>query len=172
MNPRGRGAVRLLDRIAGFIGMTVGISSFGIAALVSYSVIARELFHASESGVADISTYLMAYITFVGAGYALWEGGHVSVRLLTSHLRGPARTALIVIANLLLLALAAVLAWLGFEFWRDAWSSGERAWGTLSVPLWIPYASLSIGMLLLFILQLMRMVLGRLDIVPPDHEAE
>ena len=81
----------LLDQISKFVGLTVGLAAFAIAVLVAYSVIARELFRASESGVADISTYLMAYITFVGAAYGLWEGAHVSVHLLTARLRPRAR---------------------------------------------------------------------------------
>jgi TRAP-type C4-dicarboxylate transport system permease small subunit len=165
-------AGRWLDRISGFIGMTAGIASFAIAVLVAYSVIAREIFHASENGVADIATYLMAYITFVGAGYALWEGGHVGVNLLTAHLHGRARMALAALANLLLTAVAAVFAWLSFTFWRDAWTSGERAWGTFSIPLWIPYGSLFIGSLLFLVVQLARLAVGKFELVHSSHEPE
>lgn len=163
---------RLLDRISGFVGMTAGVASFVIAVLVAYSVISREIFHTSESGIADISTYLMAYITFVGAAYALWEGGHVSVNLLTAHLHGRARVAVTGMANVLLTAVAAVFAWLSFAFWQDAWSSGERAWGTLSIPLWIPYASLFVGALLFLIVQIARIAVGKLEFTHPGHEAE
>jgi TRAP-type C4-dicarboxylate transport system permease small subunit len=164
--------VRLLDRISGFVGMTAGVASFIIAVLVAYSVIAREIFHSSESGIADISTYLMAYITFVGAAYALWEGGHVGVNLLTGHLHGRARAAVTGMANLLLTAVATVFAWLGFAFWQDAWSSGERAWGTLSIPLWIPYASLFVGALLFLVVQIARIAVGKLEFTHPGHERE
>lgn len=165
-------AVRLLDRISGFVGMTAGVASFVIAVLVAYSVIAREIFHASESGIADITTYLMAYITFVGAAYALWEGGHVGVNLLTGHLHGRTRTAVTGIANLLLTAVATLFTWLAFVFWQDAWSSGERAWGTLSIPLWIPYASLFVGALLFLVVQIARIAVGKLEFTHPGHERE
>lgn len=163
---------RLLDRFCGFIGMTAGVASFGIAVLVAYSVIAREIFHASENGVVDISGYLMAYITFVGAGYALWEGGHVGVKLLIAYLRGRIRAVVVATANLLLTVVASIFAWLSFTFWQDAWSSGESAWGTLSTPLWIPYMSLCVGALLFLVLQIARMAVGRLDFVHPGHEAD
>lgn len=152
--------------------MTAGIASFAIAVLVAYSVIAREIFHSSENGVADVAIYLMAYITFVGAGYALWEGGHVGVNLLTGHLRGRARVVVAVVANLLLTSVAAVFAWLSFAFWQDAWSSGERAWGTLSIPLWIPYGSLFVGALLFLVVQLARLAVGRLEFLHSGHEPE
>jgi len=162
----------LLDRISKFVGLTVGLAAFAIAALVAYSVIARELFRASESGVADISTYLMAYITFVGAAYGLWEGAHVSVHLLTARLRGRVHVAASVVANGLLTLVAAVFVLLGFEFWLDAWRTGERAWGTLSVPLWIPYTSMLVGTVLFLLLQLARLAFGQTDFGRSGHESE
>jgi TRAP-type C4-dicarboxylate transport system permease small subunit len=162
----------ILDQISRFLGLTVGLAAFAIAALVAYSVIARELFGASESGVADISTYLMTYITFVGAAYGLWEGAHVVVHLLTSRLRGRAHAAVSLVANGLLTLVAAVFAWLGVEFWLDAWRTGERAWGTLSVPLWIPYSSMLVGTVLFLLLQLARLAFGRTDFGRSDHETE
>lgn len=151
------------DRLSAFVGMTVGIAAFAIAVLVAYSVVARELFHASEFGITDVSTYLMAYITFVGAAYGIWAGAHVGVHLLTGRLRARTRTAVSLIANALLTLLSAVFAWFACAFWLDAWDSGERAWGTFSIPLWIPYSSMAMGTLLFLAFQVARMVLGRSD---------
>jgi TRAP-type C4-dicarboxylate transport system permease small subunit len=161
-----------VDRLSAFFGMTVGLAAFAIALLVAYSVVARELFHASEFGITDISTYLMAYITFVGAAYGIWAGAHVGVHLLTGRLRGAARRVVSFVANALLAILSAIFAWLAWQYWLDAWSSGERAWGTFSIPLWIPYSSMTAGSLLFLVLQIARMVLGRTDFGPPDHGGE
>jgi TRAP-type C4-dicarboxylate transport system permease small subunit len=151
----------LIDGISRFVGLTAGLAAFAIAALVAWSVLARELFHGSDSGINDVSTYLMAYITFVGAAYGLWEGAHVGVHLLGARLRGRAKVAVSGVANALLTLVAAVFAWLGVEFWLDAWRSGERAWGMFSIALWIPYSSLAIGTVLFLLIQLARLVLGR-----------
>ena len=162
----------LADRLCAFIGMTVGLAAFAIAILVAYSVVARELFHASEFGITDISTYLMAYITFVGAAYGIWVGAHVGVHILTSHLHGASRTAVSFVANALLTGVAGVFAWVSVGFWIDAWRSGEQAWGTLSIPLWIPYGSMLLGTVLFLLLQVGRMLLGRADFEPSRREAE
>lgn len=161
-----------IDRLCGAIGMTVGVASFAIAILVAYSVLAREVLHSSDAGIPDLSTYLMGYITFVGAGYALWEGGHVGVNLLTAHLRGRAHTIVAVIANVLIALVGAVFAWLCFGFWWDAWSTGERGWGTFSIPLWLPYLSLFVGAVLFLVLQLARIALGRIFRTPTAHGPE
>jgi len=148
-----------VDRFSAFVGMTVGIGAFAIALLVAYSVVARELFHASEFGITDVSTYLMAYITFVGAAYGIWAGAHVGVHLLTGRLRGRTRVTVWFLANALLAILSAVFAWVACGFWLDAWTSGERAWGTFSIPLWIPYSAMAGGAVLFLALQLARMAL-------------
>jgi TRAP-type C4-dicarboxylate transport system permease small subunit len=167
-----RRSAALVDRLCAFVGMTAGLAAFAIAVLVAYSVVAREFFRASEFGITDISTYLMAYITFVGAAYGIWAGAHVGVHILTGHLRGGSRTAVSIVANALLTAVAAVFAWVSIGFWIDAWDSGERAWGTFSIPLWIPYSSMLVGTTLFLVLQIARMALGRANFEPPHREAE
>jgi len=152
--------------------MTVGIAAFLIALLVAYSVVARELFHASEFGITDISTYLMAYITFVGAAYGIWTGAHVGVHIVTSHLRGRTLATVTLIANGLLTLVAAVFAWVTAGFWMDAWRSGEEAWGTLAIPMWIPYSSMLAGTLLFLVLQAGRTLLGRSDTNPSHRDVE
>jgi len=159
---KGRSAA-WVDRLCGFVGMTVGVAAFAIALLVAYSVVARELFHASEFGITDVTTYLMAYITFVGAAYGIWAGAHVGVHLLTGRLLRRARSVVSFVANALLAILSALFAWLAWAYWLDAWRSGERAWGTFSIPLWIPYSSMFAGAALFLVLQVARMALGRAD---------
>lgn len=156
-----------VDRVCGFIGMTVGLAAFAIAVLVAYSVAARELFHASEFGITDVSTYLMAYITFVGAAYGIWTGTHVGVHILTSRLKGRTLARMTLVANVLLTLVAAAFAWVTGVFWLDAWQSGEQAWGTFAIPMWIPYSSMLLGTLLFLLLQIGRTVLGRTD--TPSH---
>lgn len=158
-----------VDRLCTLIGMTVGIAAFAIAVLVAYSVVAREFFHASEFGITDVSVYLMAYITFVGSAYGIWAGAHVGVHLLTARLSGHVLTAVRGAANGLLALLSAVFAWVSAAFWLDAWRSGERAWGTFAIPLWIPYSSMFVGAVLFLVLQLARMALGRSQFEPAAH---
>jgi TRAP-type C4-dicarboxylate transport system permease small subunit len=167
-----RRSAALVDRRCAVLGMTVGLAAFAIAVLVAYSVVTRELFHASDVGIIDVSTYLMAYITFVGAAYGIWAGAHVGVHILTHRLRGRSRAAVSFVANALLTAVAGVFAWVSAGFWIDAWSSGERAWGTFSIPMWIPYSSMLAGTALFLLLQVGRMLLGRADLEPSHREAE
>ncbi len=167
-----RRSAAAVDRLCNFLGMTVGLAAFLIAVLVAYSVVAREFFHASEFGITDISTYLMAYITFVGAAYGIWVGAHVGVHIVTGHLHGRWLAGVTMIANGLLTLVAAVFAWVTVGFWLDAWRSGEEAWGTFAIPMWIPYSSMLAGTVLFLLLQIGRMLLGRTDSNPPHRDME
>lgn len=141
-------------------GISVGIAAFVIAFLVTYDIFTRSLFGMSNSWVTEICTYLMAYITFGGAAYALKEGAHVKVDLLLDMVSPAARWALHVASDGVMLVVVAVLAWLSFEFWNDAWSSGEKSPSLLAMPFWIPYLFFVLGMVWLLLALLTRTLGG------------
>lgn len=150
-----------LDRATRLSGIAVGVAAFMIAVLVTAEVLARTLLGATTAWVNDVSVYLMGFITFVGAAYALAEGAHVSVDVVLTRVGARTKRLLVRIADLLVLAVLATLAWLGAAFWWDAYTSGEKSWGLVEVALWIPYSFLAVGMLWLLVMHLAMMV-GRM----------
>lgn len=161
---------RLIGLFCRTVGMSVGIAILGIALLVAWSVFSREALQMSDSGVNDIAGLLMGYITFVGAGYLLWEGGHIGVDLLTERLTGLSATAVKVLAHTIIIAVCGAFAWLSFEFWLEAWHTGETSWGTFPVPLWIPYLSMSLGSTMLLLVQVARIALPAVPPLDPSAE--
>jgi len=149
--PRTRGWFGALVDIT---GMSAGVATFLIGLFVAYDVIARTLFRMTNSWTTEVTMYLMGYITFVGAAFALKEGSHVSVDLLVQKLRpGPRRMVLLLMEAAMLLIFA-LLVWLSFWFFMEAWESGEVSDTLLSVKLWIPYLFFFIGMVWLLLMLL------------------
>jgi len=146
-----------LDRVVQWTGVAIGASAFIVAVLVTYEVIARTLFGASSGWVHDLSAYLMGLITFCGAAYALAEGAHVGVDIVIAHVGPRARRRLSLVADSVVVAVVATLAWLGCRFWWDAYSSGERSWGLFEINLWMPYSFFALGMLWLLFIQIVWM---------------
>lgn len=132
-------------------GVSVGIAAFVICILVTYDVLTRTLFAMSNSWVTEVCDFLMAYITFCGAAYGLKVGAHVKVDLLLDLVPPAAKRVLGLVTDSVMLVVVAMLAWLGFEFWRDAWISGEKSISLLATPFWIPYLFFVLGMLWLLI---------------------
>src|ERR1019366_5726450 len=120
-------------------GVSVGIAAFVIGILVTYDIFTRTLFGMSNSWVTEVCEYLMAYITFGGAAYALEVGALVKVDILVNLMSPGARRVLGLVSDCVMLVAVAMLVWLSFEFWRDAWESGEKSISLLAMPLWIPY---------------------------------
>jgi TRAP-type C4-dicarboxylate transport system permease small subunit len=149
--------VRALDLFFHAITLSVGVSVILTVGVICYGVAAREVFGLSDLWVTDVTTYLMGYMTFVGAATLAWQGRHLKIDIL-EHFVGPGgRRALAAVSCLIVTSVSLTLLRLSADFWLDAWDSGERSWGMLSVPLWIPYLSLFAGSLLLTLAQVVRL---------------
>ncbi|MEB0011994.1 TRAP transporter small permease [Glaciimonas sp. Gout2] len=136
---------RMIDRFCNGLGMSVGLVVLLAMTLISCGVIARELFGFSDNWITEVTSYLMGYVTFVGAGFLLWSGRHVRVEILESHLGKNGKTALFLITNVVVGMVGILLVYLSFNFWLEAWQSGEKSWGTFSIPLWMPYSIMLAG---------------------------
>lgn len=151
--PRKKSLYELLVQAS---GLSAGVTTVLIALFVTYDVLMRSVFRLSNSWVTEVTMYLMGYITFVGAAYALREGAHVSVDMLAHKLSPPAARVLGLLADTAMLLVVATLTWLSFRFFLDAWTSNERSDTLLSLRLWIPYLSFFVGMLWLLIVLIER----------------
>lgn len=148
----------LFDHAITASGLVVGLAALFIGLSVSYDVLARQILGSTTSWVVDVNTYLVAFITFIGAGYGLREDAHVRVDLVTRRLPASLRWGLRLVSDLIVLAVSGLLGWLGATYAFEAWTSGEQSFGLFAVPLWIPYAALPLGMAILVVVQLARSV--------------
>lgn len=153
-----RRMARLLDALCHCIALSVGVAVLLTVAVVSYGVLAREVLKLSDVWVTEITTYLMAYMTFVGTATLAWQGRHLKVDVLGQHFGPRTDRVLELVSCAIVTAVAVILFWLSLNFWLDAWGTGERSWGMFSIALWIPYSSLLVGSGLLVIVQAARFV--------------
>lgn len=148
---------RGLDVFCKGVALSVGVAVIATVAVISYGVLAREALHLSDVWVTEVTTYLMAYMTFVGMAALAWQSRHLKVDVLSHHLGEGGKRALAVVSALIVTAVALAIAVLAVQFWWDAYTSGERSWGMFSLPLWIPYSCLAVGALMLAFVQLVRL---------------
>lgn len=137
-------------------GISVGVATFFIGIFVTYDVIARTVFRLTNSWITEVTMYLMGYITFVGAAYALKAGAHVAVDILVQQVSIEGQRVLFLAVDFVLLVVVLILTWLSFQFFWDAWTSNELSDTLLSVRLWIPYLSFFVGMFLLLVVTVMQ----------------
>lgn len=135
-------AVALLSRLCGVVAAIMLLLS---VLVVSHMVVVRYLLSESTYWQTEFVTYLLIAATFIGSPYVLLSRGHVNVNLLPMYLSHRARMALALFASVLSLAFCLVVAWTGYELWREAWDKrwlSETLW---EVRMWIPYLTLPVG---------------------------
>jgi TRAP-type C4-dicarboxylate transport system permease small subunit len=127
-------------------------------------VFERSVLETNTVWQGDFVTNCLVAATFIGSPYVLMTRGHVNVDVLPLHSGPRLRYALALFAILLGITFVMVMFVLGYNFWYQAWVNNWRSNTVWRERLWIPYASMPIGMLLLglqYLVELICLVSGR-----------
>jgi TRAP-type mannitol/chloroaromatic compound transport system permease small subunit len=134
-NARARGlpsglmtVIRTIDQVSHWSGQIICWLIIPLVASLTYEVFARYLFNAPTEWAYDVSYMLYGTLFMLGAGYALYRGGHIRTDMLYSRW-SPRRQGSIDAVCYLFLFFPAMLflLWMGgVEAWH-AWEIGERS---------------------------------------------
>ncbi len=173
-NKRRRGNSRRFGRLDVFIKAVRTVSqACGIfaASLIAIGVfvVCEMVFERSVLGTntiwqGDFTTNCLVAATFVGSPYVLMTRGHVNVDVLPLHSGPRLRWWLALFSILLAMAFVIVMAVLAYNYWHEAWAHNWRSNTVWRVRLWIPYAALPVGLILLgvqYVVELICLVTGR-----------
>ncbi len=156
--------IRLVTRISQLFGV-VAASLIALAVLVvCHMVFVRYALNHNTIWQTDFTIYSLVAATFIGSPYVLLTRGHVNVDVLPHFLGYRARYWLALVSASVSLAFCLVMAVLTFQFWYQAWSEGWVSDTMWRARLWIPYASMPIGLGVLclqYVADLINLVSGR-----------
>jgi len=138
--------VRLLSRLCGYVA--AGLIAASVI-VVCEMVLVRYAFNENTIWQTDFVTYSLVAATFIGSPYVLMTRGHVNVDVLPHYLSPRNRRRLALFASGLTFAFCLTIAVLTFQFWREAWDHKWVSDTMWRARLWIPYASMPIGLGLL-----------------------
>jgi TRAP-type C4-dicarboxylate transport system permease small subunit len=154
-------AVRLISQLCGYFA----------AALISVSVVivcemvfVRFVLNENTIWQTDFVTYSLVAATFVGSPYVLLTRGHVNVDVLPLYLSDRKRWWLALMSMLMAVAFCIVMAVLTAMYWQQAWTERWLSNTMWRVRLWIPYASMPVGLTILtlqYVVDLYCLVTGR-----------
>jgi len=137
--------IRFVAMLSRLCGLAAGIMLVISVLVVCQMVVLRYVLVESSIWQTEFVTYLLLSATFIGAPYLLLTKGHVNVDLVPLYLSHKKRFALALVASGLSLLFCALITWLGFEFWLEAWSNQWHSDSMWEVRLWIPYMAMPIG---------------------------
>src|SRR5439155_12870008 len=127
-------------------------------------VFVRFVLNENTSWQTDFVTYSLVAATFIGSPYVLLTRGHVNVDVLPHYLRRRARFALAIVATLVAMAFSFTMLVLATNYWHEAWTQRWLSNTMWRVRLWIPYASMPVGLGILslqYIVELYGLATGR-----------
>ena len=136
----------LMSRICGVVAAALIMAS---VAIVCQMVVTRYFFAQPTTWQTEVVVYALVATTFIGSPYVLLHRAHVNMDILVIYAGKRTRYWLALAANAISLAFCGLLFVYGIFYWHEAWADGWRSSTVTRVPLWIPYASLPIGMGLL-----------------------
>ncbi len=142
MNSFVRG-VGLLSKACGYVA--AALIAVGVA-VVCEMVIVRFVFNENTIWQTDFVTYSLVAATFVGAPFVLTLHGHVNVDVLPLYLGPRLRWWLALVSMLVAMTFCIVAAVLTSRYWLEAWNQHWLSNTLWRVRLWIPYASMPVGL--------------------------
>ena len=135
--------VRLLSRLCGYVAAALIACS---VIVVCEMVFVRYALNMNTIWQTDFVTYSLVAATFIGSPYVLMLRGHVNVDVLPHYVSARRRRWLALFASVLSLAFCVTMAVLTFQFWQEAWDHEWVSDTMWRARLWIPYASMPIGL--------------------------
>jgi TRAP-type C4-dicarboxylate transport system permease small subunit len=134
------------------------VALVAITIVIPYGVFMRYVMNSASSWPEPFSVLAMVLFSFLGGAAAYRANVHIAVQMLTDAVPAPARRALLLLADLAMVATALFMMIYGTQLVRTTWNQTIAEFPTLSVG--ITYLPIPVGGLftLLFIVE--RLWLG------------
>jgi TRAP-type C4-dicarboxylate transport system permease small subunit len=149
---------RGIIRISWLAEVLAEIALAGLLLLVFHEVIVRYVFNAPTQYSVELSEYLLVFVAFMSIGWVLKEDRHVRVSVVINLLPDRVRDLLDIFASLLVMIFCGIIVWKGGKTAITAYTGDYHSSSLLNFPLWIPYAIIPLGALVLGMQYIVRIV--------------
>ena len=150
-------ALESLSRLGAIVAETALVV---LLLLVFHEVIARYVLNKPTLYSVELSEYLLIVVPFLAAGWGLQEDKHVRMQSFTNLMSPRLQFLSGLFTSVIVLLFCLILVWQGGKSSLVALRGGYHSSSLLNFPLWIPYAIIPLGSLLLGLQMLVR--IGRL----------
>lgn len=118
--------------------------------LVFVQVILRYKFNYSISWSEEVSRMMIAWFIFIGSSMAVKDNAHVNMDALFSIISGRAKILVGMIVDIINIIFCIIIIIAGINMLKNAMAIGSMA-TSVKIPLYIPYASVPVGVFLMLI---------------------
>jgi TRAP-type C4-dicarboxylate transport system permease small subunit len=117
--------------------------------LIGAEAIARNVFHTSLQVTDEVGGYLLVALTFLSMPVAEAHGAFHRVELIQSRLGPSARIISQIVFDVMSLIASGLVTWQLTRLMLNSWRAEDVAPTPLQTPLWMPQATMALGMALL-----------------------
>jgi C4-dicarboxylate transporter DctQ subunit len=118
--------------------------------LVFTQLVLRYQFNYSLSWAEELARMMIAWFIFLGSSMAVKENAHVSMDALILVLPMNVKALLGILIDIINIVFCVIIVYAGIGMIKDAVALGSMA-TSISIPLYIPYASVPVGVFLMFL---------------------
>ena len=144
----------IFDRLA-FAAVALLMGGMGIIAFAA--VFFRFVLVDPLTWSEEAARYMMVWVTFLGAGYAMGKGRHIGVTLFVEKLPEQVRRKVILTAEIIIMVFLSAVTVQGVKLMISLWSQTSPA---MNFPMALPYLAIPVGAVYMF-LHLLRLVMTR-----------
>ena len=145
------------DRLIEVLAAVAAVLCIGLMVIVCIGVGMRYLFNQPIAGIAEISEYLLLFITFISAAWILREDGHVRIDIMLELLSPRGKIIANLITSILCALACVILVWFGTKITAEHFTANLRLTTYLMPPSYIILAVIPFAYALLFI-QFLRII--------------
>ncbi|HEX7373063.1 MAG TPA: TRAP transporter small permease subunit [Thermodesulfobacteriota bacterium] len=147
-----------IDRLNEWLGKTFSILAVVLTLVVVYDVVLRYFFARPTIWGLEVSCILLAYLTFMGGGYAFLHGGHVKVDFFYQRWTGRTKATVDLFTYTLVIAYCSVLVWQGGAVAWEAIHEARVSTSAWAPPLWPSQIMVPVGAMLVGLQALARWI--------------
>lgn len=151
----------MLQRLANILDYVLfffaSIGMLGSVGLAFAAVVMRYMFNFSLEWIEEGARYLALFAALLVAGPVARKGGHISLDILTSELKGKAQEITRIITALITLSLSSAILFWGAKVAIQSYEFGMRT-ASLQFPQWIPFLIFPLGMIFLLIFSIVEIL--------------
>ena len=116
------------------------------------NAVVRKAFNWSSNGLLEIQWYLFSAVFLLGAGYTLLKNEHVRIDVIAGRLSKRAQAWIDIVGTIFFLfPMAALIAWLAWPVFLDAWQRNEVSTNAGGLIIWPARLLVPVGMVLLLV---------------------
>ncbi len=116
--------------------------------IVTAQVVTRYVLKVPLPWSEEIARYLFLWLTWVGASYATKERKHINIDVVYQMLSPLGQKFCLIVSTLVWIVFLVIMSILSVQLTSSVFAGGQIAVGS-GIPMWIPYAAIPTGMILM-----------------------